>query len=118
MQTTTLAPYIDSDAARKAARAFASTLGHKGNKGGWIGDDKRAFCQGWDSYERIFRERIRDWVTAQLTAFTDFDQLMATDQRYRPTLRGRTWQVRYLADAFDTAAYKRGQARRAYRGTK
>jgi len=116
MQTTVLAPYIDSDAARQAARAFGQTLGHTGNRGGWIGNDKRAITQGWDNYEVIFRERIRDWVTAQLTAFGDFEQLMNTDERYSPTLRGTTWQVRYLADAFDTVAHKRGQRRRAYRG--
>lgn len=115
---TTLTPYIDSDVARAAAKAFAATRGDHGGRGGWIYDiHGRALTQGWFSYERAYYREIRDWVTRQVTAFDSFQALVDTDPRYRPTLIPRSWRERYVADHFDLRAYQLDQPRRAWRGT-
>src|SRR5215472_44205 len=116
-QRTTLTPYIDSDVARKAAKTWAKQHGFSGNQGGWIYDPKgRPVAQGWFNFEEKYYASIRDWVTAQITAFDSFAQLVATDARYCPTLIARSWRERYLADSFDLWCYQAGQSRRDWRG--
>lgn len=117
-RTRTLTPYVDSDVARKAARAWAQAHGYQGHTGGWITDPQgRPVAQGWFNFEAKYYRQIRDWVTAQVTAFDTFAGLVETDQRYCPTLIERSWRERYVADSFDLWAYQLGQARRAWRGT-
>lgn len=119
MPSTTLTPYIDPDVARTAAKAYAKAHGEHGGRGGWIYDAHgRALTQGWDSYEAAYYVRIRDWVTAQVTAFDTFQALIDTNERYSPTLLARRgWRERYVADHFDLRAYQLGQGRRAWRGS-
>jgi hypothetical protein len=115
--TTQLTPYIDSDVAREAAKAWAKTNGYHGATGGWIYDGHgRPVAQGWFNFEEKYYASIRDWLTVQLTAFDSFRDLVATDERYRPTLIARGWRERYLADSFDLWCYQAGQSRRAWRG--
>jgi hypothetical protein len=111
-------PRIDPALTIQAARAFAATRGDHGATGGWIYNESgQPITQGWSSYSWHHRSAIRDWLTRQVTAFDSFDELMATDPRYCPTLLPRTWRERHLADLFDLHAFHTDQARRAWRGT-
>ena len=57
-----------------------------------------------------------DEITAQVTAFNSFAELLATDENYRPTLMPRSWKETYVAAAFDGAMTVLGSPRRAWRG--
>ena len=57
-----------------------------------------------------------DRLTADLTAFNTFAELLNTDARYRPTILPRDERHVVLADAYDVAQRARGDERRAYRG--
>lgn len=115
--TTDTRPSIASDLRRAAAKAFAASRGDHGATGGWIYDcHGRALVQGWFNYEHAYYRLIRDWVTAQVTAFDTFEAFTSTDERYCPTLLPRTWREQYLADCFDLWCYQAGQSRRAWRG--
>lgn len=101
----------------KAAREYGSTRGHKGNQGGWIGDGRQTFAQGWHSYSLQFRREILDYYTRKLTGFDRFADLVNSNERYSPTIMPRNWQYVFLADAFDAAMEARKSPRRAWRGS-
>lgn len=109
-------PFIPADLKIKAAKEFGTLQGHVGNHGGWIYGPNGTIAQGWHSYFGVRQAKILDHYTRKLTAFDSFAELLATDERYSPTIRPRTWRERFLADAFDRAAYDRKQSRRAWRG--
>ena len=57
-----------------------------------------------------------DSLTAELTAFGTFEELLDTSPNYRPTIYPRDERHVALANAYDAAQLARGDARRAYRG--
>lgn len=117
---TVARPYIPFDVMVKAAKEFGKTRGAVGNHGGWISEPGRSLhpvAQGWFNYGSLHLSFIRDYYTARLTAFNSFADLVATDERYCPTILPRTWRERFLADAFDRAMYDRKSPRRAWRGS-
>lgn len=110
-------PFIPAELKIKAAKEFGKLQGHTGNHGGWIHGPNGTIAQGWFSYFGVRQVKILDHYTRALTAFDSFAELLATDERYSPTIRPRTWRERFLADAFDRAAYDRKQSRRVWRGS-
>jgi hypothetical protein len=58
-----------------------------------------------------------DKLTAKLTAFNDFAELVGSHPSYRPTILPRDAEHVALADAFDRAMKAQGSDRRAWRGT-
>src|SRR5262245_51897276 len=111
-------PYIDSEHRIKAARQYAQRYGISGRRGGWIySPDGRPLTQGWDNFYFENQRAILDLITAEITAFMNFQALISTAPSYRPTLLPRSWKEQLLADAYDVAMHRARDPRRAYRGT-
>ena len=102
-------------------RAWAlETHGWHGATGGWIYNTRgNTICQGWYGVFSSHRTEILDWVTVRLTAFSSFKEMVeGTHHSYRPTIMPRNAQYRFLADQYDMAQMRRGDARRAFPGAR
>ena len=115
---------IDPSDRRKAAKAYADSVGHEGRTGGWIyrssDRDAEAICQGWDEYANRFSAAILDHIAKSVTG-QEFKELIEVESLYRPTFRTygwkRGWRQRLLADAYDQYHERVGSWKRAYRGS-
>jgi hypothetical protein len=109
---------VTSDVMIKAAKEFGKAHGYRGNGGGWISNGLDSVqVQGWFIFFRTHTYPILDWYTARLTAFDTFNEFINTHPSYSPTILPRTWRERFLADCFDQAMERRGETRRAWRGS-
>jgi len=109
---------LNSDLMIKAAREYGRANGWKGNGGGWISNGLDTVrVQGWWLFFRTHSPMILDWYTRKLTAFDTFNELLGTHPNYRPTILPRDWRHVLLADAYDWRMARRGDSRRAWRGT-
>ena len=110
---------LNSDLMIKAAREYGRARGYKGNRGGWISNaDGTTLVQGWWLFFRTHSSLILDDLTQRLTAFDTLDDLVLhTHSSYRPSIYSRDWRHVLLADAYDWRMARRGDPRRAWRGT-
>jgi hypothetical protein len=111
--------YVRNEDYVKAAKEYAASVGHFGRKGGWIYWASGApICHGWAEYAAFYQAQIRDYMTRKLTGFDSFKEMTErTHASYRPTILPRSWRERFLADAYDVAQERRGDPRRAWRGS-
>lgn len=111
--------YVRSDQAQKIAKEWAATRGWYGKAGGWIYTASgQVIMQGWFNIWSRYRMQILDWLTARLTAFETLSEMLNTSPNYRPTILPSDFRYSLLADAYDVAQERRGDARRAWRGSR
>lgn len=123
LRTKPRGAYVDPDVAKKAAREWAGAVnGWYGRAGGWVYSGRgTAVVQGWWNVYRLYWREIADYYVARLTAFATLQEMLDTPPSYRPTLLlfgPRDWRYRYIADCYDVQQQKRGDPRRAFRGTR